>query len=222
MLEKMPLGGTVAERVTNQLRADILSRKIEAGSHITIKEISEHYGIGIMPVREAFRVLEGEHILEANPYKGATVARLDVKFASDTYQITCFLETLIALNAIEEITEDGCRRLSECNKKMMALVGKSDEDRRLYVEFNHEFHRIITEFNSNSRANELFWEQHNIINSMQFSRVHSSRRILRATEQHERIIEAFRTKNRALLREVTEQHSSTAMEDFINQIRKEI
>jgi len=219
MLEKLPLGGTVTEQVTNQLRSDILSRRIAAGSHITIKEISEHYGVGVMPVREAFRVLEGEHILEVSPYKGATVAQLDVKYAYDTYQIVCYFEMLIALNAIEEITEEGCRRLSECNKKMMELVGKDEDERRRYVEYNHEFHQIITEFNSNTRANELFWEQHSIINSMRVSRVHSNKRILRATEQHEKIIEAFRSRNRAMLREVTEAHSGTAMEDFIKQIK---
>ena len=59
MAEKIVFEGTVASKVTERLREDIISKKIEAGSRITIKEISERYGTSNMPVREAFRTLEG-------------------------------------------------------------------------------------------------------------------------------------------------------------------
>lgn len=85
MAEKIVFEGTVASKVTERLREDIISKKIEAGSRITIKEISERYGVGSMPVREAFRTLEGENLLEINPYKGATVISFDAcpRYLSD-------------------------------------------------------------------------------------------------------------------------------------------
>lgn len=67
MAEKIVFEGTVASKVTERLREDIISKKIEAGSRITIKEISERYGTSNMPVREAFRTLEGEKLLEITP-----------------------------------------------------------------------------------------------------------------------------------------------------------
>ena len=94
MLDKLKLEGTVASRVTDKLREDIITHKIEAGSRITIKEIADSYGVGSMPVREAFRTLEGEHLIVMLPYKGATVAKIDKAFASDIYQISCYLERL--------------------------------------------------------------------------------------------------------------------------------
>ena len=51
MAEKIVFEGTVASKVTERLREDIISKKIEAGSRITIKEISERYGTSNMPVR---------------------------------------------------------------------------------------------------------------------------------------------------------------------------
>ena len=68
MPEKIEYGNTLASKVTERLREDILSHKIEAGSHITIKNIAEIYGVSPMPVREAFRILEGENLLEVSPY----------------------------------------------------------------------------------------------------------------------------------------------------------
>ena len=61
---------TVAAQVTERLRSDIINKNIEPGSKITIKEISERYGVSNMPVREAFRTLEGEKLLEIIEGKG--------------------------------------------------------------------------------------------------------------------------------------------------------
>ena len=57
MLDKLNLEGTVASRVTDKLREDIITHKIEAGSRITIKEIADSYGLFSMPFIYAFRTL---------------------------------------------------------------------------------------------------------------------------------------------------------------------
>ena len=81
MSEKLLINNaTIASRVTEQLREDIINKIIEPGSRITIKEISERYGTSNMPVREAFRTLEGEKLLEINAYKGATVQQINQNF----------------------------------------------------------------------------------------------------------------------------------------------
>lgn len=66
-------GATIANRVADQLRDDIVSHRIKPGSRITAKEIADKYGVSSMPVREAFSMLCGENLLEMNPYRGATV-----------------------------------------------------------------------------------------------------------------------------------------------------
>ena len=66
-------GKTIAVQIAEQLRVDILSRVIEPGSRITVKEIADRYNVSAMPVREAFNMLVGEQLLELNPYRGATV-----------------------------------------------------------------------------------------------------------------------------------------------------
>ena len=219
MAEKIVFEGTVASKVTERLREDIISKKIEAGSRITIKEISERYGVGSMPVREAFRTLEGENLLEINPYKGATVISFDADYARDIYQINCYLEMLITLNAIDTITDEACDRLHEINSKMVELIGKGVKARSTYTALNRKFHNIIIGFNSNRKASMLFYQQQQVVDAMRTAYVHSDRRITRATEQHEAMIAALRSKNRELLREVTESHSQSAMEDFLQQMQ---
>ena len=57
-------GATIANRVADQLRDDIVSHRIKPGSRITAKEIADKYGVSSMPVREAFSMLCGENLLE--------------------------------------------------------------------------------------------------------------------------------------------------------------
>lgn len=106
MAEKIVFEGTVASKVTERLREDIISKKIEAGSRITIKEISERYGTSNMPVREAFRTLEGEKLLEINAYKGATVLCIDETFVREIYGLLRALECLIYESALPYIDDE--------------------------------------------------------------------------------------------------------------------
>ena len=71
--ENSDFGKTIAAKVADQIRDDIICRKIEPGSRITVKEIADRYCVSSMPVREAFNMLCGEQLLEMSPYRGATV-----------------------------------------------------------------------------------------------------------------------------------------------------
>lgn len=102
--DKIVADQTIATKVIEKLREDIINNRFETGSRITIKEISERYGVSPMPVREAFRTLEGEHFLEINPYKGATVLRIDEQFVRDVYGILRALECLLYETALMKST----------------------------------------------------------------------------------------------------------------------
>ena len=66
-------GQTMAAKIAERIRDDIIRRSIPPGSRITVKEIADRYGVSSMPVREAFNMLGGEQLLRLNPYRGATV-----------------------------------------------------------------------------------------------------------------------------------------------------
>ena len=131
MAEKIVFEGTVASKVTERLREDIISKKIEAGSRITIKEISERYGTSNMPVREAFRTLEGEKLLEINAYKGATVLCIDETFVREIYGLLRALECLIYESALPYIDDELIDELKAVNEDR-PYRRRSDAEHRLY------------------------------------------------------------------------------------------
>ena len=100
-------------RVFNKLRDDILSGRY--ADHEELKEVAigEEMGVSRTPVREAFRQLELEGLLQIIPNKGAYVTGITVQDVKDIYMIRSRLEGLCARWATEHITDTQMREMEE-------------------------------------------------------------------------------------------------------------
>ena len=67
---------TLAELVRKALRHDILSLAFHPGMHLTLRELTERYGVRATPVREALWSLVGEGLVESEAKIGFRVPRL--------------------------------------------------------------------------------------------------------------------------------------------------
>lgn len=64
---------TIIDQIVDHIRSAIFSGKFIPGSKLKEKEISDWLGVSRMPVREAFRILEAQGLVEIEPNKGAKV-----------------------------------------------------------------------------------------------------------------------------------------------------
>ena len=217
MSEKIVADKTLAARVTDKLREDIINNKFEAGSRITIKEIAERYGVSPMPVREAFRTLEGEKFLEINAYKGATVQRIDGNFVRDVYGILRALECLIYESALEEMDTGVIRQLRYLNEQIR-VYSNSAELGREYVDMNTQFHNTIMEHGKNSLALEQYYYYHGFIRTLRKRYMPRQERVQTVVGQHEALIRALETKDAVALKKAVDVHVNSAMENFLTQL----
>lgn len=217
MSEKIVADKTLAARVTDKLREDIINNKFEAGSRITIKEISERYGVSPMPVREAFRTLEGEKFLEINAYKGATVQRIDGNFVRDVYGILRALECLIYESALEEMDTGVIRQLRYLNEQIR-VYSNSAELGREYVDMNTQFHNTIMEHGKNNLALEQYYYYHGFIRTLRKRYMPRQERVQIVVGQHEALIRALETKDVIALKKAVDVHVGSAMENFLTQL----
>ena len=209
-------GGTLAERVTVQLRNDILNRQFEVGERITIKEISEKYGVSNMPVREAFRTLEGESLLEINAYKGATVLMLDRVFIQEVYGILRALEGLIYETAVPNMDAQTIAELRDWNRQIRTVITESGR-KDLFVQMNGEFHDRIIALGTNRKAKEMYRYYHSLVKSLRQNYMPGYERCCKACDEHEELLNAFEAQDLVRLREAVDSHSRGAMADFLSQ-----
>ena len=131
-------GATIANRVADQLRDDIVSHRIQPGSRITAKEIADKYGVSSMPVREAFSMLCGENLLEMNPYRGATVIAVTPELVAQLNDLQYALESLlIELSMKKGYSEELLHQLEDVNAQMAALTEKDWREKRTEHEVSY-------------------------------------------------------------------------------------
>lgn len=79
----MPEGGgspvrrsSLRQQIADALRDEVLTGRLQAGRHFTVKEIAETYGVSATPVREALVDLAAQGLLEVEQHRGFQVRRL--------------------------------------------------------------------------------------------------------------------------------------------------
>ncbi len=81
--------------VYEKLKEQILHLELPPGSAISEIETAEKYQISRTPVRDAFKMLEGDGLLEIRPHIGTFVSLIDLNMISDILYMREVLEQAV-------------------------------------------------------------------------------------------------------------------------------
>ena len=207
---------TKASQVINHLRNDILNKNFKSGSRITIKQIADLYGVSHMPVREAFRALEGEKLLEINPYKGATILNIDEQYIRNVYGLLASLELLIYESVLDKIDDDVIERLYSINKSIYDKCN-DEEGRKECIKLNTEFHKILVSLTPNTQALDLYNYYYSLTKSLRAVYTPDKSRFIDVFNQHEKLITAIQKKDVMDLKNAVDTHVYSAMRNFFKE-----
>jgi DNA-binding GntR family transcriptional regulator len=134
--------GTTVERVVRHLREGILNSRYAPGQRLIEADLTRDLGVSRGPLREAFRRLSAEGLLETVPNRGALVRRLTLKETVELFQIRTELEALAIRLAAQNMEEPEIKAAFEA-----AIAPIWAETARLspmaYLEENKLFHDAI-------------------------------------------------------------------------------
>jgi len=92
---------TLASRVYDQLRQDIISVAIEPGEKLHIRSLCERFDVGLSPVREALSRLSSEGLVAQSDHRGFAVAPMDEADLIDMTRARCWLNEVAIRKSIE-------------------------------------------------------------------------------------------------------------------------
>ncbi|KHL15892.1 UNVERIFIED_CONTAM: hypothetical protein LK11_19285 [Mumia flava] len=147
---------SLVDRVTDELRASILTGEIQPGSSVSIVELCELYDVSHIPVREALRRLESEGIVSLRPGRSALVAALSADDLTDIYRLRRLIEGDLALQAGRTMTPE---LLAEAEEALEEYVSIEREPATLAAA-HHAFHEtLLADVMGNVDKNvlELLW-----------------------------------------------------------------
>ena len=180
-------------RVFHKLREDILNGKYKENDKLREVAIGEELGVSRTPVREAFRQLELEGLIQIVPNKGAYVTGITRKDVQDIYMIRSLLEGLCARWATENITDEQMAEMEEniFLSKFHAEKGHYDQ----LAELDNRFHEIMYEACNSKMLEHQLRDFHQYVLRVRKKTLSNVSRGNKSNEEHEMIMEAIKAKD---------------------------
>ncbi|TVQ99077.1 MAG: GntR family transcriptional regulator [Desulfovibrionales bacterium] len=185
-----------------RIRDMIITREKLPGTRLVISELEEELGIGKGPLREALMRLDRSGLVRNIPYKGALVAEAPrMREIEIIYEMRVKLETTLALEAMANMDEPGIAKLESMLTEMQPGL-----DLQTLYHLDRQFHALIYEY---SRLTHLCLVVDKLMESVDIFLVNRPRDdndLARMYEQHVQILEAFKKKDEAMLKDIFKQN----------------
>jgi DNA-binding GntR family transcriptional regulator len=181
---------TIAARIAEAIAERIISGVLQPDAPLRQDHVAREFNSSHVPVREAFRQLEAEHLVVGLPRRGVRVAPLDATSVKEIAEMRAALEVVALRQAASKLT------LAHLAGIELALIeGDNAETLAEFEAANRAFHqalvapcgmpRLLASLDGLQRANSR----------LVFAMAHSSGWRPRSNQDHRLILGALRARN---------------------------
>ncbi|WP_238120953.1 MULTISPECIES: GntR family transcriptional regulator [unclassified Xanthobacter] len=134
---------SVADRAYKTIEARIVQLKYPPGFPLSEHQLSQELGISRTPVREAFRRLALDQIIEILPRKGAFVTDVEVKQYFHLLDLRQQLELFMAVRAAKRATAEQRETMAQLAAELRA--GMMEPEQAIFVYADRAYKDLIVE-----------------------------------------------------------------------------
>lgn len=200
---------------------DYISHQIQTGGltpdqRITEQEVCSQLGVSRTPAREALLQLAADGLLAQTPRKGFVVKRFDKSEKLQTYEAIALLDSHIAANVTDTLTETQLLRMQEMSERIDIAVKYKNYPE--YSKLQNEFHNIYVYACGNSVLIKLLDSLRNsFVPQTYVGQDEDDLFVLLKTcnDEHKELIEAFKAKDKERVRSVLWKHWTAIDQEFI-------
>lgn len=196
--------GKLHGAAVESVRQLILTGELPPGMRLKETLLSEQIGVSRTPIREAFRTLAAEGLVELLPNRSVVVAPLDANGIEDLYLVFGTLEGLAGELACSRITPEEIKEIGKLLSEMAALHEAGQ--RTPYMQANHRIHQRVVEIANNPVLSTL-WQS--LVPRVERARALAnldSHRWTAALHEHFKMFAALAARDGPLLVRLTREH----------------
>jgi len=200
--------GVLSEKVVSILREAIAKGELVPGERLPEKFLSEQLGVSRAPIRDAFRILELEGLVEIIPQKGARIKGLTVKDVESIYELRSTLDSLAIRLSVPNLREEDFSYLGKLLQQMKGCIKKRDTNS--YKDLNSEFHQFFYQKSQNRwlcGVNKGLMKHIMRLRSFSLSK---PKRLKESYGDHVNIFEALKREKNAEAEEIARKHTKEA------------
>jgi DNA-binding GntR family transcriptional regulator len=199
-IQRRPLPNEVVRR----LRALILDGELEPGARVPEKMLSAQFGVSRTPLREAFKVLATEGLIDLLPHRGAVVARLTGEDLDHMFPVLESLEGLAGELACSRITDSEIAEIRALHIQMQDCFRK--RERAEYFAINQLVHEKIMAAAANPVLTNVYSSLSARIRRARYMANVSDEIWKQAAKDHQFILKALIARDGARLSRLLKEH----------------
>jgi DNA-binding GntR family transcriptional regulator len=184
-IQRRPLHEEAAER----LRDLIVQGTLGPGSRLNERLLTARLGVSRTPLREAFKVLATEGLVELLPNRGAMVSEIDPVRVAETLTVMGALEALAGELACAHASDGQLGEIRSLHHEMLANHARGDLAG--YFKFNQAIHLKLVKYSGNAVLYNTYRQMNGNVRRARYMANLSKERWDAAVREHDEILAAL-------------------------------
>jgi DNA-binding GntR family transcriptional regulator len=191
--ETQPPAASADVPIRDAVRQAILDGDYLPGERLVEASLCERFGSSRFVIRAALTDLAAEGLVEMRRNKGAHVRKISFDEAIEITEVRMVLEGLVAARAAALVTDEQASELDEITLLMRRAVADGEFHR--YSDLNQRLHRLIRTIAGHHTADSLIETMRAQLVRHQYTLSLLPGRPETSLPQHERIVQAIRSRS---------------------------
>jgi len=147
------------DKIYETLKEKIIDFSFKPGEQLVEQVLSEQFEISKSPLREAFRQLEADGLVNLIPYKGAYVSILSTKELNDICELREALEVFCLERGLNAYSNEDIEELEALTELSRRKVEREEEIEAFKTHLS--IHYLIIKKSKNKLIEDAYWKIHN-------------------------------------------------------------
>lgn len=190
---KFTNSSSLTNEIVEILRERILMGEYVIGEKIIENQIANEFSVSRTPIRDAFKQLETEGLIDYIPNRGSFAKGFTKQDMKDIYSVRMALEQLAIEWSIERITDEGLNQLQEQIELMEFYTNRKDCQK--VMETNTTFHEIIYKSTRSRFLSHILQSYQEYVHQARRATVSDEENLKSICLEHKEILNAIKEKD---------------------------
>jgi GntR family transcriptional regulator, rspAB operon transcriptional repressor len=215
---------SIADQIYERAKYDILNGVIKPGHRLQELDVVKAAQVSRTPVREAFRRLEQDCLVERVARGGVRVIQLEWETIKDLYELRTVLEVHAIKLACQRITPEQIVTLKQTKAQAMELLNSpalsKDYILNRFMDLNAQFHETIYQATGSRFMMPIINQLRGIVQVMRSVSLQADHAYTHAWEEHSHLIHQLEKRDVKMARTLIRQHVQRAAQEVLSIMMK--
>ncbi|GIQ67915.1 GntR family transcriptional regulator [Xylanibacillus composti] len=188
---------TLGDHIYEQLREQIVHLQLEPGQMIYENEVADSLQVSRTPVREAFRLLANESLIDVLPQRGTRISLISVQKVSEARFVREHLESGAFQFAAREWSEQAAvayePKLIDLLERQRAAAEQHDAAGLLTLD--ETFHETVMRMTGNETLLQIIHQMRAHMNRARFLSLTAIHQMDQIIDEHEQLLDSIRARD---------------------------